>query len=184
MAAALERQYDTTLRIEAPLDAVWEEIRTIDRILKRAPEVDEFELEPDGRATWRGRFVSGRFHRDVIGRAEIVDLAEGRNVTYTTTIPTLEARFNGIFALAPGGEDVTVMGYRGAFVCRHRFAWLMRQPLTAILEDHVLSVPARVGQLAHQHAAFERQMNERAAGSSSGGQDARPQSAQENGSTR
>jgi hypothetical protein len=141
----------------------------MDRLLTHAPEVDTFGVEPDGRrAQWRGRFSSGAFRRDVGGTAEILELTEGRSLAYTTTIPVLETRYNGIFVFAPGGEGVTVMGYRGAFICRHRLAGVMRQPLTAILEDHVLSVPARVAQLAQQHSAFERRMRERSARSDQG----------------
>ena len=165
MPEPLKRDYETTLRIDAPIEAVWDQIETLDRIMRHAPEVDSFELEPGGqRAQWRGRLIAGPFRRDAGGSAELVERVERRSIAYTTTIPVIDTRYSGIFVLASGGEGVTVMGYRGSFVCRHLLASVMRQPLTAVLEDHVLSVPARVAQLAEQHAAFERKMRLRAGG--------------------
>jgi hypothetical protein len=165
MPSPLERHYERTLRIDAPLSCVWQEIATLRELLACVPEVEEYELEPSGRqAHWRGHItLGGRVRRVVRGRAEILDAAPRKHMAYTIEVPVLAAKFLGIFALASGGEGVTVLGYRGSLVCHHRFAAALTHVLIPVMEDHVESVTARIGRLAAQHVAFDAQMRLRQA---------------------
>ncbi|MCU0313874.1 MAG: hypothetical protein MUC84_07430 [Solirubrobacteraceae bacterium] len=160
MADALKADYEITLRIDAPLVAVWEELGTLDRLLARAPEVVSVEPHPDDpdRALWHGRMVWGRLRWQVDGEAHVLECKAPEHLLFSSAIPTLDAHYQGIFVLAPGASDVTVLGYRGSFVCRHRLHRVLRQPLTFVLKDHVETVASRIGRRAAQHARFEASM--------------------------
>ena len=165
MSTPLEADYELTLRIDAPVRAVWEELRQLDELLTLAPEVVSVEPHPDepDRAIWHGRMTWGRLRWDVDGDARILERVPRRHMLFSSDIPTLDAHYQGIFVLAPGGGDVTVLGYRGSFVCRHRYHRFMRQPLTFVLKDHVESVALRINRRAAQHARFEARMASRTA---------------------
>jgi hypothetical protein len=105
----------------------------------------------------------GRLRWDVDGHARILERRPHRHLLFSSDIPTLDANYQGIFVLAPGASDVTVLGYRGSFVCRHRLQRILRQPLTFVLKDHVETVSLRIGRRAGQHARFEARMAQRAA---------------------
>ena len=113
--------------------------------------------EPD-RAIWQGRMVWGRLRWNVHGDARILERRQGRHLLFSSDIPTLDAHYQGIFVLAPGASDVTVLGYRGAFVCRHRLYRAMKPALTFVLKDHVETVATRVARRASKHARFEASM--------------------------
>jgi carbon monoxide dehydrogenase subunit G len=173
MSEPLRAEYEVTIRVDAPVSAVWEEIETLDRLLARAPEVVSVDphAEPD-RALWHGRMVWGRLQWTVEGDARVLERKRNRHLLFSSEIPTLDAHFQGIFVLAPGASDVTVLGYRGSFVCRHRLHRLMKQPLTFVLKDHVETVATRVGRRAAQHARFEASMERRKAREAGDGADA------------
>lgn len=160
MSEPLTAEYEITLRVDAPVSAVWEEISTLDQLLARAPEVVSVEphpREPD-RAIWQGRMVWGRLQWNVDGDARILERKAGEHLLFSSEIPTLDAHYQGIFVLAPGAKDVTVLGYRGSFVCRHRLHRLMKPALTFVLEDHVETVATRVARRAAKHSQFEASM--------------------------
>lgn len=160
MSEPLTADYEITLRVDAPVSAVWEEVSTLDQLLERAPEVISVEPHPDepNRAIWKGRMVWGRMQWNVDGDARILEREEGRHLLFSSQIPTLDAHYQGIFVLAPGARDVTVLGYRGSFVCRHRFHRFMKPALTFVLKDHVETVASRVARRATQHSRFEASM--------------------------
>ena len=160
MSEPLTADYEITLRVDAPVSAVWEEISTLDQLLARAPEVLSVEphpREPD-RAIWQGRMVWGRLRWNVDGDARILERKAGKHLLFSSEIPTLDARYQGIFVLAPGAKDVTVLGYRGSFVCRHRLHRFMKPALTFVLKDHVETVATRVAHRAAKHSRFEASM--------------------------
>jgi hypothetical protein len=160
MSEPLRADYEITLRVDAPASAIWEEISTLDQLLARAPEVVSVEPhpgEPD-RAIWKGRMVWGRLQWNVDGDARILERKAGKHLLFSSEIPTLDAHYQGIFVLAPGAKDVTVLGYRGSFVCRHRLHRFMKPALTFVLKDHVETVATRVARRAAKHSRFEASM--------------------------
>lgn len=165
MSEPLKADYEITTRVDAPVSAVWEELAQLDLLLARAPEVVSVEPHPEDsdRAIWHGRMAWGRLRWEVDGDARILERRTHRHLLFSSDIPTLDAHYQGIFVLAPGAKDVTVLGYRGSFVCRHRLQRILRQPLTFVLKDHVETVALRIGRRAGQHARFEASMELRAA---------------------
>jgi hypothetical protein len=160
MSEPLTADYEITLRVDAPASALWEEIATLDQLLARAPEVISVEPhpgEPD-RAIWQGRMVWGRLQWNVEGDARVLERNAGEHLLFSSEIATLDAHYQGIFVLAPGGKDVTVLGYRGSFVCRHRLHRFMKPALTFVLKDHVETVATRVARRASKHSRFEASM--------------------------
>lgn len=173
MSESLKADYEITLRIDAPVRAVWEELAQLDQLLARAPEVVSVEPHPadPDRAIWHGRMVWGRLRWQVDGDAHILERRERRHMLFSSDIPTLDAHYQGIFVLAPGARDATVLGYRGSFVCRHRLQRFLRQPLTFVLKDHVETVATRIARRAATHARFEASMALRAARDEHDGED-------------
>jgi hypothetical protein len=165
MPEPLKADYEITIRVDAPASAVWEEITTLDQLLARAPEVVSVEphpAEPD-RAIWNGRMVWGRLQWNVDGDARILERSAPKHLLFSSEIPKLDAHYQGIFVLAPGAKDVTVLGYRGSFVCRHRLHRFMKPALTFVLKDHVETVATRVARRAAKHSRFEASMSLREA---------------------
>jgi hypothetical protein len=165
MPEALRGRYERTVRIDAPVAAVWNEIATLDQLLARAPEVVAVVPHADPRrATFRARLVWGRFLAwNVDAEAKILEAVPRTHLLYTSDFPKLRAHYQGIFALAPGASDVTIFGYRGSFVCRHHFARLMTWALSLVMKDHVDTVTSSVARLAAQHTLFEETMAQRSA---------------------
>lgn len=160
MSDVLSADYEVTLRVDAPVAAVWEQLAALDELLALSPEVVFVDPHPDDpdRAVWHGRLLWGPMHWQIEGDARILERERRRHLLLASDIPTLDAHLQGIFVLAPGASDVTVLGYRASFICRHRLRRMLRQPLTFALKDHVESVAARIGRRASQHANFEASM--------------------------
>lgn len=173
MSEPLKADYEITIRVDAPLSAVWDELSQLDLLLARAPEVVSVEPHPadPDLAVWHGRMAWGRLRWEVDGDAHILERRPRQHLLFASDIPTLDAHYQGIFVLAPGARDVTVLGYRGSFVCRHRLRRILRQPLTFVLKDHVETVVARIARRAAQRASFEASMELRAARDERPGED-------------
>ena len=173
MPEPLKADYEITIRVDAPVSAVWEELAQLDLLLARAPEVISVEPHPADRdrAIWHGRMAWGSLQWEVDGDARILERRARRHLLFSSDIPTLDAHYQGIFVLAPGARDVTVLGYRGSFVCRHRLWRFLRQPLTFVLKDHVETVAMRISRRAAQHARVEARMAERVARDKQDGDD-------------
>lgn len=160
----LELSYDTTERIAAPIETVWDEIRTVDRLLAYAPEIGSFTAEPDGQ---RARFMSnmawGPIDWKAEGTAIILEVTPMERLRWCLEMATLQMRLDLTFHLATGANRETVLRYGGRMFCDHKLVRRLRGMLTDAIEEHVHSTAGRVATLAAQHSLAEQRLRFRAA---------------------
>jgi uncharacterized membrane protein len=159
----LEADHETTVRVMAPIEGVWEEIRTIDRLLAFMHRVERFEAQPDGRTArvW-SRLAWGPLDWELEGSVALTEAVTPRRLAWSGVIPRLGLTVEGVLELAPGAHDETVLCYRAALRCDHHLVARLEGVLTAGLEDHVETFTARVATLAAQHAQAKQRLRFRA----------------------
>lgn len=157
-----EVSYEVTVRTEAPVAAVWDELSALDRLLGHMPAISSVELGADAR-TGSFTFVLSRFGRvwqRVETRAVVTDVVPPRRLQWTLQIPSLQWEFVGNFELSPVGSDETTLVYRGTM----RFSDLSTGPLhpihVEVLEEHLDTLASRIAGRAARHTLAERTLGE------------------------
>lgn len=152
-----EVSYEVTVRTEAPVAAVWDELSALDRLLGHMPAISSVELGADG-TTGSFTFVLsrlGRLWQRVETRAIVTEVTPQR-LQWTLQIPSLEWEFRGSFELSPVGADETTLVYRGTM----RFSEASTGPLhrihAEILEEHVETLANRIAGRAARRTLAER----------------------------
>lgn len=156
----LEAEHTRTVRARASQARVWEELSTLDRLMRQIPEIAYFRLEPDGRTaqvstrlTWGP--IDWRF-----GTAALVESMPTHHLRWRSHAPSLQLEFEGTFELTPApAGDETVLSYRGVLRCRHKVIGRLRGALASLLEGHVNRLADRVASLAAQHAEAETRLS-------------------------
>lgn len=153
-----EVSYEVTVRTEAPIAAVWDELRTLDRLLGHLPGISSVDLEPDG-TTGSFTFVLsrlGRVWKQVEAQAAVTEAAEPRRLRWTMDIPAMEWEFDGTFELTPVGAGETALVYRGTMAFSDRYAGPLQPIQPDVLEEHLETLAARIAGRAARHALAER----------------------------
>lgn len=119
-----QTEYTFTVRAQAPADAVWDDIRSLDRLLENLPNISGLELDADGQ---QARFFGGLARwpaswRALAARAELLDCEAPRYIEWAVEVPALEGRLLG---------DLTLT-YKAYLGCANRHACRLRCVLTGI----------------------------------------------------
>jgi hypothetical protein len=150
-----ETDYALTIRTAAPLDAVWDELHTLERLLEHTPTVSSFEVDPGGgHASFTGSLVRWPASwRSLPGRAEIVAAEPERRLEWIVTIPDVQLRFAGTFELDPVAAEETNLTYSGVLRCDHRLASRLGRVLAVILESSMDALATRTASRAARRTA-------------------------------
>jgi carbon monoxide dehydrogenase subunit G len=153
-----EVSYEVTMRTDAPVAAVWDELCTLDRILRHLPGISTVELGTDG-TTASFTFVLsrlGRVWKRLEAHAAVTELVAPRCLRWRIETPSLEWDFDGIFDLVPVGTAATTLAYRGTMCFSDRYTGPL-QPIHAdVLEEHLETLASRIASRAARHILAER----------------------------
>lgn len=157
-----EVSYEVTVRIEASLAAVWDELCTLDRILGHVPAISSVELGADGMT---GSFIFvlsrlGRVWKRLETSAVVIEVTPPRHLQWTLQTPSLEWEFVGTFELAPVGTDETTLVYRGTMRFSDRYAGPFQPIHAEVLEEHLATVANRIAGRAARHTLAERTLGD------------------------
>ena len=155
----LEADHTRSVRVQAPIHMVWDELQPLERLMRQIPEVAYFQVESDGRTAQ----VSTRLGWGPLNwRFASVTLEESdppRHLEWRSSSPALRLDFQGVFELSPAARvDETDLTYRAFLRCQHRFVGRLRGALASFLEGHVNGLADRVAALAVQHADAQRRL--------------------------
>lgn len=160
----MEVEYETTVRLAAPVEAVWGKISALDLILRHFPQVAVCKMDLDGRrAQVAGRVDLGPLHLNMEGTAALVEVTAPHRLVWKGSIPGYQLEFRGDFEVVPGANDQTHLTYHGRLDCHHPVIGRLREALTNTLEDHVNGLASRVTTLAVQHTLAEQRLRFRTA---------------------
>ena len=156
----LEAEHSRSVRVRAPLPLVWDELGSLDRVMKQVPEVGYFQLEPDGRtAAISAKLAWGPLDWK-FGQVSLAESEPPHHLTWTARAPRLQLTFEGTFDLAPAAiPEETLLTYRGVLHCRHKLIGRLNGALGAFVEGHVNGVTDRLAALAAQHAEAEARLS-------------------------
>lgn len=156
----IEADHARTVRVRAPVATVWDELCTLDRLVKQIPEISSFEPTGDGRTAkvslrlgWGP--ISWKF-----GRASVAETTAMQRMRWQAEVPSLRLDFTGHFELAPGATpQETTLTYRGVVRCRHGFVGRLQFAMASFIEGHVNSLSGRIADLAAQHDEAQRRLS-------------------------
>jgi len=153
-----EVSYEVTVRTEAPVDAVWDEVSTLDRVLGHVPAISSVEFGADG-MTGSFTFVLSRLGR-VWNRFEtiaiVTEVTPPGRLQWRLDTPSLEWEFVGTFELSPIGTDETTLVYRGTMRFSDRYAGPLQPIHAEVLEEHLDTLANRIASRAARHTVAER----------------------------
>ena len=150
-----ETDHALSFRAAAPIDIVWDELHTLERLLENIPTISSFEVDADGRhASFTGALTRWPASwRALPGQAEITSSEPPRRLELTLTVPEVGLHFVGTFELASVAAEETNLTYRGELRCDHPLAARLRHVLTGILETHMDALATRIASRAARRTA-------------------------------
>jgi carbon monoxide dehydrogenase subunit G len=152
----LEVVHETSVRVEAPVDAVWGEVGTLQGLLRYLPGIEGYEIAPGHReATVHGTFRWGPVRFVLAGVVAAVEVEAPHRVVFVLRDPGLGMTFVGELVLDPiGGESR--LTYRGTLRCGHRYMARMRRVTTGWVEESMDFTVSRLATLTTRHVMAER----------------------------
>ena len=153
-----ETDYAVTLRTAASAGAVWDELRTLERLFENMSTVSSYEVDADGHgATFLGALTRWpAAWRSLPGRAEVVASEPPGRVVWSVTIPDIDLHFVGTFELAPVAAEETNLTYSGVLCCGHRLSGRLGRVLEGVLEAYMDDLVTRIASRAARRAAAEQ----------------------------
>ena len=157
-----EVSYEVTVRTEAPVAAVWDELSALDRLLGHMPAISSMHLDAD---EMTGSFTFalsrlGRVWQRVETRAVVTKVSPPRRLRWMLQIPSLEWEFVGTFELSPVGADETTLVYRGMLLFSDRSTGPLQPVHREVLEEHLETLANRIAGRAARHTLAERTLGE------------------------
>ena len=155
----LEADHTRSVRVQAPIAMVWDELSSLDRLMKQIPEVAHFRLEGDGRSAQISTGLTWGPLKWKLATATLEGSDPPRHLEWRSLAPALRLDFEGSFDLAPtAAGDATVLTYHGVIRCRHKLVGRLRGALATALEGHVNDLADRLATLAAQHAEAQARL--------------------------
>jgi carbon monoxide dehydrogenase subunit G len=141
MEIDIERQE----RMLAPVELVWDEIDTLEKLLAKSPQTFNYDVVPGGqRATAKANLAWGPIKWTLDIEASIEDFRPLQHLVYAIEAPSLELRFEATIDLVVVGDAETRLDYRAKLDLRHRLASRMRGMFNEIAEEHAHGLVSRV----------------------------------------
>jgi carbon monoxide dehydrogenase subunit G len=157
-SGVFEADHCVMIRARASVEAVWEELCDLDRLLGQISTVSSYEVEANGR---QGSFVGALTRwpaawRALPGRAEVIASEPPRRLTWTVAIPDIDFHFTGTFELDAVAAEETNLTYSGVLRCGHRLALRLGSVFAGILEAYMDALATGVASRAARRAAAAR----------------------------
>lgn len=161
MAAALERSYERTVRVKAPLRGLYREMDTVDGLIRFIPQIERHRAAPDGEsAVAFGSMSLGPLSWQLRGDIRIEQVDPPNALNLFIDVPSVQMTFRGVFEFSTSAADETTLRFAATVSSSHNLVRRMRSSLTGALEDFVDSTTDRVAILARQYAEAERRFSD------------------------
>ncbi|HEY1966990.1 MAG TPA: hypothetical protein VGH89_03510 [Pseudonocardia sp.] len=161
MAAVLERSYERTVRVMAPLLGLYREMDSVDGLVRFLAEVDSYVSSPtDDSATLIGSLCIGPLSYRLEGSLMIHRVVPPNSLRIRMRAPSLQLELEGTFEFTASAAEETTLRYSATMRSSHPLVRRMRSSLTGALEEHVDSATDLVAVRARQYAEAERRFND------------------------
>lgn len=155
----MEIDVERSERITAPLQLVWDETDSLEKLLAKTPQAFTYEVLPGGqRATAMSRLAWGPIKWSVDVEVSIEEYRPLEQIAYCVSAPSLALRFQGVIDLIPVGERETRLDYRGHLDVGHQYVSRMRGLFNDITEEHVCGLIGRVKVKAEQRRLAQERL--------------------------
>lgn len=155
----METASERRLRARAPLEAVWAESATLERLLVHPPEIVRFEVAPGGdHAALEVRLAWGRFDWNLDGTARRTGCVTHEGVSVEVELPGLNLAFQAKVELSAAAEGETNVTYRGRLASENPLVNRLAAAFKGITEFHVRSTVENLAAAAERRFQAEEQL--------------------------
>lgn len=146
-------------RILAPIQLVWEEIDSLERILPKTPQVTSYDIVPGGRrATGATKVAWGPIQWTIAVEVTVEALRPRELMRFRVVAPAYDIVVDAAIELKVVGEAETRLDYRGHVEVRHRMAHRMRGMFNEMVEEHMHGLVSRVKVKAEQRRLAQERL--------------------------
>lgn len=139
MTAVLERDYERTVRINAPLRGLYREMDSVDGLARFLPQVDSVEHAEQNasHAVCHGSVSIGPLSYRLAGTVAVERVDPPNALRVQLRAPSLQLEITGMFEFTPSAADETTLRYAATIRSAHPLVRRMRSSLIGLLEEHV-----------------------------------------------
>jgi hypothetical protein len=161
MSIALERSYERTVWVKAPLRGLYREMCTADSLARFIPEIDRHRPgSDDSRAICSATISIGPLSYRVDGTLTVDRVVPLSVLRVELLVPSLQLSLRGTFDFTASAETETTLHYSATIRATHPLVRRLRSSLTGALEEHVDSTTDLISIRARQYAEAERRFAE------------------------
>jgi|SRR5581483_5644138 carbon monoxide dehydrogenase subunit G len=159
MPTALERSYERTVRIGAPLEGLYEELDSVHGLARFIPQLDSSVLgSDDSRGACRGVFSIGPLSYEVDGDMTVERAVPLHSLEIALRAPSLRLELEGAFEFMVSAQDETTLRYSATIRSAHPLLRRMPSALTGALEEHVDTTTDLISVRARQYTQAKRRL--------------------------
>jgi carbon monoxide dehydrogenase subunit G len=156
----LERSYERTVRVEAPLRGLYREMDTVEALARFLPQVDRLIPGSDAdHAACEGSISIGPLSYRLQGTLSVERVDPPRTLRVRLRAPAIHLELDGEFDFTASAEEETTLRYAAMIRSSHPLVRRMRSSLTGALEEHVDSAIDLVAVRGRQYAEAERRLS-------------------------
>lgn len=138
MSSVLERDYERTIRISAPLRALYREMDSVDGLVRFLHQIDDHEADPDSKgALVHGSIAIGPLSYRITGTLLVERVDPPRCLWVRLRAPSLQLEIEGTFEFTAASTEETTLRYAATIRSAHPLVRRMRSSLIGVLEEHV-----------------------------------------------
>lgn len=138
MSAVLERSYERTVRVNAPVRALYREMDSVDGLVRFMHQIDSHEPDPDGKgALVHGSIAIGPLSYRITGTLLVERVNPPNGLWVRLRAPSLQMEIEGRFDLTASSAEETTLRYAATIRSGHALMRRMRSSLIGVLEEHV-----------------------------------------------
>jgi hypothetical protein len=138
MSAVLERDYERTVRVSAPLRALYREMDSVDGLVRFLHQIDDHEPDPDSKGGLvHGSMAIGPLSYRLTGTLLVERVDPPRSLWVRLRAPSLQMEIEGTFEFTAASAEETTLRYAATIRSAHPLVRRMRSSLIGVLEEHV-----------------------------------------------
>ncbi len=138
MSSVLERDYERTIRVSAPLRALYREMDSVDGLVRFMHQIDDHEADPDSKgALVHGSIAIGPLSYRITGTLLVERVDPPRCLWVRLRAPSLQLEIEGTFEFTAASTEETTLRYAATIRSAHPLVRRMRSSLIGVLEEHV-----------------------------------------------
>jgi carbon monoxide dehydrogenase subunit G len=160
MPAVLERHYDRSVRVMAPLPGLYGELDSVEGIARFIRQIDRIAPADEEHARCQGSLSIGPLSYRLNGELELERLDPPHGLRLRLHSPALRLEIEGLFEFVVSAENETTVHYAATIRSAHPLVRRMGSALTGLLEEHVDSATDLVAVRGRQYAEAQRRFTE------------------------